>query len=121
MLDSIKSLAVDYLRDGVVHLPGVLDQRTQQLVAQFYDWSMAHPTPSGCMMYPDTNGAFYQDLCNPAAALAYRELLVDTVIRDIAASLWGPRGVVSLRTGMAQRRRRRSPYTLASGLPLPGG
>lgn len=89
MLDNIKALAGDYLRDGVVHLPGVLDLRTQQLVAQLYEWSMAHPTPSGCMMYAGSDGAFYQDLCNPAAALAYRELLVDTVIPDIAASLWG--------------------------------
>ena len=89
MLNTIQSLAADYQRDGVVHLPAVLDQRTQQLIAQAYDWSMAHPTPSGCMMYPDTDGAFYQDLCNPAAATAYHELLVDTLIPDIAASLWG--------------------------------
>lgn len=89
MLESIKAMAADYQRDGVVHLPGVLDRRTQQLVAQLYDWSLAHPTPSGCMMYAGTDGAFYQDLSHPAAAHAYRELLVDTLIPDIAASLWG--------------------------------
>ena len=65
MLDNIKALAGDYQRDGVVHLPGVLDLRTQQLVAQLYEWSMAHPTPSGCMMYAGSDGAFYQDLSNP--------------------------------------------------------
>jgi len=89
MLEHIAASAAEYRRDGVTCLKGVLDDATQAKVAAYYDWSLAHPTPSGCMMYAGTDGAFYQDLSNPAAAHAYRPLLVDSIIPDIAATLWG--------------------------------
>lgn len=88
MQDIIAAAAADYRRDGVACLKAVLDAATQAKVAEFYAWSLAHPTPSGCMMYAGTDGAFYQDLSHPAAAHAYRPLLVDSIIPDIAATLW---------------------------------
>ena len=89
MRDIIAAAAADYHRDGVVCLKGILDSATQAAIAEVYAWSLANPTPSGCMMYAGTDGAFYQDLSHPAAAHAYRSLLVDSVIPDIAAGLWG--------------------------------
>ncbi len=89
MQENLAAAAAAYRRDGVVHLPGVLDARTQGLIAALYQWSLANPTPSGCMMYAGTDGAFYQDLSHPSAAHAYRELLTETVIPDLAAALWG--------------------------------
>ncbi|MCP5200928.1 MAG: phytanoyl-CoA dioxygenase family protein [Gammaproteobacteria bacterium] len=88
MLERVAAAAADYRRDGVCFLPGVLDDATQALVREAYAWSLAHPTPSGCMMFAGSDGAFYQDLSHPAAAHAYRELLTATIIPDIAATLW---------------------------------
>jgi len=88
MSECMKTAIDEYRTDGVTMLRNVLDQRAQALVAECYDWSFEHPTPSGCLMYEGTDGAFYQDLSHPQAAHAYRELLVDSVVPDIAAALW---------------------------------
>ncbi|MGE0484511.1 MAG: SDR family NAD(P)-dependent oxidoreductase [Gammaproteobacteria bacterium] len=88
MLERVAAAAADYRRDGVACLTGVLDEETQARVREVYAWSLAHPTPSGCQMFAGTDGAFYQDLSHPAAAHAYRSLLTESIIADIAAVLW---------------------------------
>lgn len=85
----MSAAAATYRQDGVICLRGALDRATMAVVENLFDWSMTHPTPSAHQLYGETDGAFYTDLCHPAAALAYRDLLVSSVLPDIAASLWG--------------------------------
>ena len=53
-----------------------------------FDWSLAHPSPAA-NQYGGGEGIFYQDLANPKAPAAYRELLERSNTADIAAALWG--------------------------------
>ncbi len=48
----------------------------------------AHPSPAA-NRYGGGEGTFYQDLANPKAPAAYRELLEKSNAADIAAALWG--------------------------------
>ncbi|MEQ8493255.1 MAG: phytanoyl-CoA dioxygenase family protein [Gammaproteobacteria bacterium] len=106
-------LAGDFHRDGVVHLPQALDRATLGAAEDLFQWSLEHPTPSACRFYADATGdggTFYQDLCHPHAALAYRELLEDAPLADLVARLWDAREVwflyeqVFLKEGGATRR-----------------
>jgi len=78
-----------YREDGAIHLSQALDQATLAEVERMFQWSLDNPTPSGCTFYDNESGTFYQDLCNPRAALAYRTLLTDSCIADRVADLWG--------------------------------
>lgn len=76
---------------GVVRLPQALDAPTLAQAERLFDWSLANPTPSACRFYDNDgdHGTFYQDLCHPAAALAYRDLLEQSPLADRVAELWG--------------------------------
>ncbi len=56
-----------------------------------FDWSLAHPGPAASRPFDGIDGAFYQDLCNPAAAQsdAYDGVLRRTPIADLVTGLWG--------------------------------
>lgn len=109
--DSVTAAAQRALaQDGVVHLPGALDTATLELAERLFEWSVAHPTESACRFYEGGEGRFYQDLCNPGAALAYRELLEHGCVADLVGALWNAPDVwflyeqVFLKDGAAMRR-----------------
>ncbi len=88
------ALRKTFREDGVVFLPRALDPRSLAMAEQAYQWSLAHPSPAAAT-FPgkDPSAVFYQDLANPAALPAYRELLEQSPAADIAAGLWGARDV----------------------------
>lgn len=88
-LNQSSELAERYARDGVIYLPQAIDLQTLKLAEQCYDWSLANPTPSACHFYEAERNTFYQDLCNPQAAHAYRELLENHIVTDVIGNLWG--------------------------------
>ena len=106
-IESARELRVNFLRDGVVHLPGVLDSETLRLAEAAFDFSLAHPGPVAAHVYdasgfqlapggPDPKrrvsaGAplyVYQDLANPGSVDAYRELVTRPVIQEILRALF---------------------------------
>ncbi len=78
-----------FREDGVVFIAGALDAHTLQLAEACFYWTLEHPGPGGGAVLAGTPGTFYQDQANPDAFPAYRELLCDTGIPDIAATLFG--------------------------------
>ncbi len=118
------SAKATFAEHGVVHLPQALDRETLELARRMFDWSIAHPTPSACRFYEGDDTTFYQDLCNPRAALAYRELLESSNVGDIVAELWGSPDVwflyeqIFLKEGRAMRRtpwHQDAPYLAVEG------
>ncbi|MGR8919212.1 MAG: phytanoyl-CoA dioxygenase family protein [Gammaproteobacteria bacterium] len=109
-LSSARELARDYRRDGVVCLRGALDAPSLALAERCFDWSRAHPTNSACRFYEGDDATFFQDLCHPQAAHAYRELLERSPVADLVAALWGAPEVwflyeqVFVKEGAATRR-----------------
>jgi ectoine hydroxylase-related dioxygenase (phytanoyl-CoA dioxygenase family) len=110
--------------DGVAFLPGVLNQASLAQAESLFDWSIAHPTPSACRFYETDTGTFYQDLCNPEAARAYREFLTHSPLADVVAKLWDTPDVwflyeqLFLKQGTAMRRtpwHQDSPYLALDG------
>ena len=110
--------------DGVVVLPQVLDAATLAEAERLFDWSIAHPSPAAYRFYKNTPGTFYQDLCHPEAALAYRDLLSHSNLADLVAALWGSPDVwflyeqIFLKEGPAMRRtpwHQDSPYLALDG------
>lgn len=110
--------------DGVVCLRGALSAGQLRAARQAFEWSLAHPTKSACEFYPSEPGRFYQDLCHPEAAFAYRDLLETSPVADIVAALWQSESVwflyeqVFLKEGGAMRRtpwHQDSPYLALDG------
>jgi ectoine hydroxylase-related dioxygenase (phytanoyl-CoA dioxygenase family) len=82
----------DLVNDGVVCVRGALDAKALGLALATYDWSLAHPSRAA-NTYAGGEGTFYQDLANPRAAAAYRQMLIESPVADIVADLWGVRDV----------------------------
>jgi len=87
-VEAIKRLAGELREDGVVCVRNALDATSLALAQAAFDWSLAHPSPAA-NRYGGGEGTFYQDLANPKAPTAYRELLEKSNAADIAAALWG--------------------------------
>ena len=83
------ALRSQFHEDGVVFIAGALDGRTLELAETCFYWTLEHPGPGAGAVLPGTPGTFYQDQANPDAFPAYRELLCNTGIPDIASSLFG--------------------------------
>lgn len=77
-----------FLEDGAVFIPGALDSRCLELAQACFDWTLEHPGPGAGAVLAGTPGTFYQDQANPVSFPAYRELLFETSIPDIAALLF---------------------------------
>ena len=77
-----------FLEDGAVFIPGALDSRCLELAQACFDWTLEHPGPGAGAVLAGTPGTFYQDQANPDSFPAYRELLFETSIPDIAALLF---------------------------------
>jgi len=74
--------------DGVVFVGQALSPDLVAAAHELFEWSLAHPSGSACEFYPDEPGRFYQDLCHPEAAFAYRDFLERSPLADIVAQLW---------------------------------
>ncbi len=77
-----------YLEDGVLFLPAALDRATLELAQRCFEWTLEHPGPGAGAVLLGTPGTFYQDQANPDAFPAYRELLTQTAIPDLAAAVF---------------------------------
>ncbi|MGE0482633.1 MAG: phytanoyl-CoA dioxygenase family protein [Gammaproteobacteria bacterium] len=113
-----------FCEDGVVCMRGVLDPRTLELAADCFAWTLAHPGPGAGSVLAGTPGIFYQDQANPEAFPAYRTLLTDSVVPDLAQPLFGGSDVwlmyeqIWLKQGAATRRtpwHQDLPYLPAAG------
>ncbi len=91
----VDELRSAYRADGVVHVPALLDADDQAVALAAFDWSLANPGPAASRPFESVDGAFYQDLCNPAAPThdAYRRVLHDTPVAALVARLFGDRHV----------------------------
>lgn len=75
--------------DGVVFLEAALDARDMALCKAAFEWTRGHPGPGASRFYADQPGHLYQDLANPGALPAYREVLTESSVADIVGRLWG--------------------------------
>ena len=89
--DDIAARGREFRDDGVTVIRGALDANDLALAQAAFDWSLANPSPSASRPFDGIEGAFYQDLGNPAALRtpAYDRVLRATPIADLVTSLWG--------------------------------
>ena len=85
----IDQLIAQYDRDGVVCIRDALEPDLLEEAFRCFQWSLNHPTPSACTFYDSDVAEFYQDLCHPRGAAAYKALITEGPIADIVARLWG--------------------------------
>jgi ectoine hydroxylase-related dioxygenase (phytanoyl-CoA dioxygenase family) len=118
------SIRKTYQTDGVIRIQGALDADALAKTEAAYRWSLANPGRGASTFAQDKPGTFYQDLANPKALDAYREMLLQTPVADIVADLWDARDVwfmyeqVFLKEGGESRR---TPWHQdASYLPVEG-
>jgi len=78
-----------YKRDGVVHLPGVLDAAELDAALKAWEWSLAHPTPRSAETRKKNGPLFYEDSYNPNVLDGYGAMLARSPIPGICAKLWG--------------------------------
>lgn len=77
-----------YRRDGVVHIPGLLDASTIARFTAAYDAGMRQPSAAAMYLYPET-GTFFQDLANTPMWPAWVEALRASPVPELLATLWG--------------------------------
>ena len=119
-------LADAFARDGVVRIPGALDDEVLRLALDAFEWSVEHPGPAAGHAYDGVDGAFLQDLCNPACAgsAPYQRLLQEPSVAAIVADLWQEPDVwfmyeqIFLKEGAGARRS--SWHQDASYIPIDG-
>ncbi len=80
--------ANDYQRDGAVVLRGVLTPAQVERLAEGVEHNLAHPSGlAQVASQPDDPGRFVEDFCTWQDNAAYRELLFDSLLPDVAAQL----------------------------------
>lgn len=89
----MNELQAQFRQDGVVFIKGALDHKTLKLAEEAFQWTYTHPGPGAGAILLGTPGTIYQDQANPDCFAAYRELLRQTNIPDIAAGLFGSHNV----------------------------
>ena len=87
-LADFATLRATYRNDGVVFIPAALNENALRLAEACFYWTLENPGPGAGAVLHGTPGTFYQDQANPDAFPAYRELLCDTAVADIAAGLF---------------------------------
>lgn len=121
------ALRRSFHEDGVVFMPGALDRQALGAAEECFRWTLANPGPGAGAVLAGTPGVFYQDQANPDAFPAYRKLLLDTPVADIAQLLFGGSDVwlmyeqIWLKDGAATRRtpwHQDLPYLPAAGEDL---
>lgn len=79
-----------YKRDGVVHIPGLLDPDQLAATLRAWEWSLANPTPRNApALKRDGTPLFYNDSFHPNVLDGYREMLESSPIPAACAQLWG--------------------------------
>ena len=125
-MQDFSELREKFRADGVVRIKNALDGESMRLAEAAYNWSLEHPGPGAAQFQnrTTTSGKFYQDLANPNAMDAYRELLEKSPAGELVAKLWGTDNVwffyeqVFLKEGGDTRR---TPWHQdASYLPIEG-
>lgn len=76
-----------FAEDGVRLLPGALSREALGKCEAVWQWSRDHPGPLSSGLLPDRADAF-QDLCNPDALAAYRDVVENSLLADYAQALW---------------------------------
>jgi ectoine hydroxylase-related dioxygenase (phytanoyl-CoA dioxygenase family) len=89
----MNSLAPIFVKDGVVCLPGALDELAIDLAENAFYWSFKHPGPGAREVLAGEPGAFYQDHSNPNAFPIYRPLVVDTGLAELVADILGSKNL----------------------------
>ncbi len=87
-LEQAAAARAAYRQDGVVCLPQALDEETLRLAEECFNWTLNNPGPGAGPVLLGTPGTFYQDQANPDSFPAYRRLLRDTILPDLAAALF---------------------------------
>ena len=64
--------------DGATVVRGLLDADGLALAEAAFEWSVANPGPAASHPFEGIDGAFYQDLCNPAAPREKRRCTVSS-------------------------------------------
>ena len=78
----------DYLRDGVVYLPGVLTPDEVETLARGVERTIAEPGPLALTMQPDDgSGAFFEDFCRWSEIDEYRQVITGSAVGRIAGEL----------------------------------
>lgn len=79
-----------FARDGVVHVPGLLDAAQLDAALRAWEWSLAHPTPANApALKRDGSPLFYADSFHPQVLDGYRAMLEASPIPAACAALWG--------------------------------
>jgi ectoine hydroxylase-related dioxygenase (phytanoyl-CoA dioxygenase family) len=129
MMFDFESLQQAYRQDGAVFLAQALDAHALSLARAAFDWSVGHPGPAASRPFEESQGAFYQDLCNPAAPQNdhYRRLFEETPLTEIVTGLWADPEIwfmyeqIFLKEGDASRRspwHQDAPYLCVEGNDL---
>lgn len=80
----------DFQRDGAVCLRGVLDDDEVALLRSGIDANLAQPSPRAIVASrPDDPGFFIEDFCCWPHNAAYRRILCDSALPEVAAALTG--------------------------------
>jgi hypothetical protein len=79
-----------YRDDGAILVERLLDDRSLALAEAAFRWSLANPGPASSRPFEGIDGAFYQDLCNPAAPQNehYQALLHGSPVAKLVVGLW---------------------------------
>ncbi len=83
------TLAEQFARDGVVHIPGALDAEGLKLARAGFDWSVNNPSPAAQSYFPETGTLFYQDLFNTLSWPHYRPVLEQGALAAQVRALFG--------------------------------
>ncbi len=84
----------DFVRDGAVVLRGVLSAAQVQLLEQGIEHNLAHPSALAMVAsQPDDPGRFVEDFCTWQDNPAYRAILCDSALPQVAAQLMRSRHV----------------------------
>lgn len=92
-VDAIESYRNRFAEDGVICVRGLLDDRQLGEALNAFNWSIANPGPGASVEFAGEPGEMRQDLSNPLAREAYREMLAQSPVSDFLSNLWG-RGAV---------------------------
>ena len=74
--------------DGIVKLPGLIDDVLLDELNRCFGWSVAHPGPIAAGS-PEGDNVFFVDNANPEARPMYRNPVSNSPFGRIAAELWG--------------------------------
>ena len=82
-------LQAAFRRDGVIHLPQLLEPEWLELAQLGFRRNLAHPGPYAARPYAGTSRELYLDYCNWGTIPEFRILLQDSPIVDVVASVLG--------------------------------